>query len=129
LAEASSPPADLDEQIVSPKLYVGPALVPDPEAQAVLDAVLRGIRHAISESKAFGLVTEPQLADYYLRLQVNSVETDEKPRASGSLELLRTSGDRLYDDGFSLQDVFDDVTTGRVLSGKLRELSAWMDRR
>jgi VWFA-related protein len=129
LAEVSSPPADLDEQLASPKLYIGPALVPDPEAQAVLDAVLRGIRRAISESDAFGLVPEPQLADYYLRLQVNSVDTDEKPSASGSLELVQDSGDRLYDDGFTLRDVFDDVTTGRVLSGKLRELAAWMERR
>jgi len=129
LRTASPAPADLDARLEAPRLYVGPALVPDPEAQAVLDAVLRGIRLAISESAAFGLVTQPQMADYYLRLQINSVETEGRPRAGGALELLKTSGEKLYDDGFALQDVFDDVTTGRVLSGKLRELATWLDRR
>jgi len=125
----SPEPADLEKQLEAPRLYVGPAVVPDPEAQAILDAVLRGIRRAISESAAFGLVTQPQAANYYLRLQISSVETEGKPRVKGSLELLETSGGRLYDDGFTLQDVFDDVATGRVLSGKLRELAAWMNRR
>lgn len=129
LRQVSPAPAELETRLEAPRLYVGPALVPDPEAQAVLDAILRGIRLAISESTAFGLVTQPQLADYYLRLQVNSVETEGRPRAGGALELLQPSGDRLYDDGFTLQDVFDDVTTGRVLSGKLRELATWLDRR
>jgi Ca-activated chloride channel family protein len=128
LQEIAPAPADLQARLAAPRLYVGPALVPDPEAQAVLDAVLRAIRLAVSESHAFGLVTQPQTADYYLRLQVSSVETDVKPRVKGALELLRTSGDRLYDDGFTLQDVFDDVTTGRVLSGKLRELADWLER-
>jgi tetratricopeptide (TPR) repeat protein len=129
LRQVSPAPAELEARLEAPRLYVGPALVPDPEAQAVLDAVLRGIRLAISESTTFGLVTQPQLADYYLRLQINSVETEGRPRAGGALELLQTSGERLYDDGFTLQDVFDEVTTGRVLSGKLRELTTWLDRR
>jgi tetratricopeptide (TPR) repeat protein len=129
LREVKPAPADLQERLSAPRLYVGPALVPDPEAQAVLDAVLRAIRLAVSESHEFGLVTQPPLADFYFRLQVNSVETDVKPRVRGALELLETSGERLYDDGFTLQDVFDDVTTGRVLSGKLRELAIWLDQR
>jgi Ca-activated chloride channel family protein len=129
LREVAPAPADLQTRLAAPRLYVGPALVPDPEAQAVLDAVLRAIRFAVSESRAFGLVTQPQTADYYLRLQVNSVETDVIPRVKGALELLETSGERLYDDGFTVQDVFDDVTTDRVLSGKLRELATWLDRR
>ena len=129
LRQVSAEPADLENRLAAPRLYVGPAVVPDPEAQAILDAVLRGIRRAISESAAFGLVTQPGAADYYLRLQISSVDTEGKPRVRGSLELHETSGGRLYDDGFTLQDVFDDVTTGRVLSGKLRELATWLDRR
>lgn len=122
-------PPDLAERLEAPRLYVGPAVVPDPEAQAVIDATLRAIRLAISDSPEFGLITHAQLADYYLRLQVSSVETEGRGRVKGSLELHATAGGRLYDDGFTIQDVFEDVTTGRVLSGKLRDLAGWLDRR
>lgn len=130
LRESTAPPADLEERLTAPRLYVGGAVVPDPEAQAVLDAVGRGVRLAISESRRFALVIEPELADYFVRLQINEVETDGRGKVRGSIELLEPGEeDPIYDEGLSLDDAFDDDGTAATFAGQLGKLADWLERR
>jgi hypothetical protein len=127
LRASSPPPADLDERLAAPRLYVGRAVVPDPEAQAFVEAVSRAVHLAISESHDFGLVTDASRADRFLVLQINDI--DRLGSVSGVLEIHEPGGDRVYEQGFSIDEVFNEDMTAAVFDGLLSDLAIWLERR
>ncbi len=129
LRASSPPPADLDERLAAPRLYVGRAVVPDPEAQAFIEAVSRAVRLAISESHDFGLVTDASRADHFLVLQINDIDTDRLGSVGGVLEVHEPGGDRIYDEGFSIEEVFNDELTAAAFADLLSEFATWLERR
>lgn len=126
LRALSPEPADLRQRLDVPRLYVGPAIIPDPEAQAVLEAALRAVRRAISDARGFGLVIDPGLADYRVRLQVDDLGGDQSGALDGRLELLSSTGEVLHGEDISLSDVFDDRRTDTAMADRLGRFDRWL---
>lgn len=126
LRELSPAPDDLQQRLEVPRLYVGPAVVPDPEAQATLEALLRAMRRAISDAREFALVVEPELADYRLRLRIDDLGGDQSGAVDGKMELLTGEGAPLHEQDLSLHDVFDRARTDARLADQLDRLDDWL---
>ena len=89
----------------------------------------RAVRLAVAESHDFGLVTDPGRADHFLLLQINDLDTDRLGSVAGVLELHEPAGGRIYDEGFSIDEVFNEELTAAVFETLLSELSSWLERR
>ncbi len=97
------------------------------ETLADLRSVERQFRESIADSRAYGLVVDPELAEYELRIAVDEL-AERPPRAmSGYLELVaRESGVVGYRRHIELAD----IAAGGVLRGEVElivdELESWL---
>lgn len=129
LRAIAPPPADLEERLAVPRIYVGHSIVPDVEAQTLIEALARAARRAISEAPQFGLVADASLADYGLSLQIDDIDTGGPGRAGGRLLIRNAAGDVVEERDFMVDEVFTEAATRATLAELLESVAPGLEGR
>ena len=65
----------------------------------------------------------------FLVLQINDVDPDRLGSVGGVLELHEPGAERIYDEGFSIDEVFNDELTAAAFADLLSDFATWLERR
>ena len=129
LGQEVTAPADLEERLQAPRVYIESSRVVDPIDEAALRILDLALAQAFSEVTEVGLTETEALADYRLLIRLKEL-SEQSPRKLevdlGLWESETSGGDRISRRGVTLSDIEDSRGVRAELASFVEELRAWI---
>ncbi len=122
LHERSDAPADLQERLSVPRIFVPEALAGDPVARTDLRQIIKALRRGVWYSPDLGLVHDHTYAAYATRLVVKRAPDDEDREARLDLEVYNRAGRRVFRERVDAQDVDNEALLAAAFAEALSKL-------
>ena len=125
LREEATEPADLEERLNAPRIYVDFFGAIDPVELAAMRRVTRTLAQELSEVPEVGLIDLGALADYRIVLTMKELSKWRPHRLEADLELWKmetAGGKRVYRRGVAIFDIEDRERTATDLAPHITEI-------
>ncbi len=127
LRQEATAPADLEERLQAPRLYIESFGASDPVDEAALRILHLTLAQGLSGVPEIGLTDREALADYRLLVRLKKLSEKSPRRLEADLEIWESEsagGDRVIRRGVTLSDIEDQETVAAALSPHVVEIRA-----
>lgn len=124
LAAELPPPDDLENRLAAPTVAIVTAPSRDSNllARAALPRALLAVRRTVADAPLLALVDDPRRAEYVIAVADRDIDQEPPRRFTGQITMRGRTGDELYDEGLSLDNLDDALRNAADLQEHLREI-------